>query len=111
VGYDVSLTDIITAGLGYVPAILLMIGVAAILIGWFPKLTSLIWLYHFFVFVVFYFGGLFDIPELINGLSPFYHIPEQPIESWNWTVTLVLTALALLFMAIGSIGYRKRDID
>ncbi|TVP90559.1 ABC transporter permease [Alkalibacterium sp.] len=111
VGYDVSLTDIITAGLGYVPAILLMIGVAAILIGWFPKLTSLIWLYHFFVFVVFYFGGLFDIPEVINGLSPFYHIPEQPIESWNWTVTLVLTALALLFMAIGSIGYRKRDID
>lgn len=111
VGYDVALLDIFLAGLGYLPAIYLMLGVSAMLIGWLPKFTSLIWLYLIFAFVIFYFGGLFDIPELINGLSPFYHIPEQPIESWNWTVTVVISAIALIFMGIGAVGFQKRDID
>lgn len=111
VGYDVSLMDIAVAGIGYLPAIYLMTGVAAILIGWLPKFTSLIWLYLFFSFIVFYFGELFDTPDLINGLSPFYHIPRQPVESWNWTVTLVLLGLAVLFTLIGAFGFNKRDID
>lgn len=109
-GYDLALLDIILASLGYIPAIFLMIGVASVLIGWLPKLTSLIWLYLFFAFVIFYFGGLFDIPNLVNSLSPYYHIPEQPTENWNWTVTIVIQGLAVLFMLAGSVGFSRRDI-
>ncbi|WP_106193376.1 ABC transporter permease [Alkalibacterium olivapovliticus] len=109
--YDVLLREIIVAAMAYIPAILVMIGVASVLIGWLPKLTSLIWLYVGFAFVVLYFGGLFDMPDFINGLSPFYHVPEMPIEEWSWTVTTVLSLLSLVLMAVGYAGFRRRDID
>lgn len=110
-GYEVSLVEIIIAGFAYIPAMFVMIGIAAVLIGWLPKLTSLVWLYLGFAFMILYFGGLFDFPEVVNGVSPFYHVPQMPIEDWNWTVTLVLKSIALVLMAVGYSGFSRRDID
>ncbi|MCC5895674.1 MAG: hypothetical protein JJU16_09460 [Alkalibacterium sp.] len=110
-GYDVSLVEIIVAGFAYIPAMYVMIGVAALLIGWLPKLTSLVWLYLGFAFMILYFGGLFDFPEIINGLSPFYHVPQMPIDDWNWIVTLALTGISLVLSVVGYLGYSRRDID
>lgn len=110
-GYEIEIADVLLAGIAYIPAMLIMLGIAVILFGWLPKATPLIWLYHGYAFILLYFGGLFDIPELLNSLSPFYHVPALPSEDWSWSVTLVLTAVALVMMAAGVMGFRQRDID
>src|SRR5690606_27969968 len=64
----------------YYPAVLVMISLAVVLIGWFPRRTSLIWLYVFYSFFVLYLGGLFQFSEWVGKLSPFGYIPQLPIE-------------------------------
>lgn len=109
--FDVSFSETILAGLAYMPAIWLMCGLTVLLMGWLPKLTPLVWLYLTFTFIILYFGELFNIPEWIQGLSPFTHIPELPSEEWNWTVFGTIVLLAIIFSVIGIIGFKKRDIE
>ncbi|TWT02512.1 ABC transporter permease [Planomicrobium sp. CPCC 101079] len=98
------------AALAYLPAILAMISIAVLLIGWAPKLTGLIWLYLIFSFVVVYLGGLFQFPEWVVQLSPFGHVPRIPIEDMNYLKLLLLTGGAAILAALGFAGYNKRDI-
>lgn len=109
--FDVDMMEVILAGLAYVPAVYVMVGLATLLVGWLPRFTSLIWLYLGFVFVNLYFGELFDFPSWVSGLSAFHFVPEIPIESWSWPSVFGLTTLAIILSVIGFIGFRRRDID
>ncbi|EXJ24471.1 putative TETRONASIN-TRANSPORT INTEGRAL MEMBRANE PROTEIN ABC TRANSPORTER [Alkalibacterium sp. AK22] len=110
-GYDIELLDVLLTGMAYIPAMLIMLGVAVILFGWIPKTTPIIWLYHGYAFILLYFGDLFDIPAAFNRLSPFYHVPALPSEEWSWEVTVTLSVVALVLIAIGTVGFRQRDIN
>lgn len=94
----------------YLPAIWVVIGSTVILIGVVPKLTSLIWLYIAYCFVVLYLGGMLDFPEWMNQLSLYHYVPQIPIDEMNMTITFSLTMLAIGLSIIGSIAYRKRDL-
>ena len=109
--FDVDFGEVLLAGMAYVPAIFVLIGLGTLLVGWLPKMTSLVWMYLGFVFVNLYFGELFDFPEWVSNLSAFDYVPEIPIESWSWAVTLGLTAVAAVLSVIGFVGFRRRDID
>ncbi|WP_423189073.1 ABC transporter permease [Alkalibacterium sp. f15] len=109
--FDIDFLKVMLAGMAYVPAIFVMIGLATLLVGWLPRLTSLIWLYLGFVFVNLYFGELFDFPKWVSAFSAFHYVPEIPIETWSWPVVFGLTALAGILSAAGFIGFRRRDID
>ncbi|SFE17815.1 ABC-2 type transport system permease protein [Lentibacillus persicus] len=102
---------IIGAGLAYYPALLVMIGLAVFLIGFAPKLSSVVWLYLFYSFVVLYFGNMFQFPDWVSNLSPFGYIPEMPIEEMAWMPVIILTVIALVLAVAGMLGYRKRDIQ
>ncbi|PAV28253.1 ABC transporter permease [Virgibacillus profundi] len=99
------------AALVYYPAMLVMIGFAVLLIGFLPKLTSLIWLYVVYSFFVLYMGGLFQFPDWVGKFSPFGYIPQLPVESMEWLPIIILTIIAAFLMIIGFIGYNKRDIE
>lgn len=94
----------------YLPAIWVMTGLTISLLGVIPKLTSLIWFYFVYCFVVLYFSGLLDFPEWMNDLSIFEHIPQIPIDEMNVIVIIVLMMIAISFTVVGFVGYRKRDI-
>jgi ABC-2 type transport system permease protein len=98
------------AALVYYPAILVVIGAAILLIGFWPKLSSLIWAYLLYSFIVIYLGGLLDFPEWVGKLSPFDYIPQLPVEDMEWVPIIVLIIIAAIFMIAGLIGYKKRDI-
>ncbi|QDI92628.1 ABC transporter permease [Salicibibacter halophilus] len=99
------------ASIVYYPAMLVMIGLAVLLIGFIPKITSVVWLYLFYAFIVLYFGGLFDFPEWVGHLSPFGHIPQLLVDELAWVPMITLTILAAGLMIAGFIGYRSRDIE
>ncbi|WP_077624394.1 ABC transporter permease [Sediminibacillus massiliensis] len=106
-----SFEMIIGAALSYYPAMLVMIGVAILLIGVFPKTTSFIWLYVFYSFIVLYLGGLFQFSDWIGKISPFGHVPQIPIEDFAYMPLILLTVLAFVLIIIGFIGFNKRDIE
>lgn len=108
---ELNTREIWQSGLAYLPAIWIMIGIATLLYGWLPKLTGITWIYLFFALVVLYFAGLLEIPESMMTLSPFYHIPEIPMNDWSWLNFISLFALGKLLAVLGFIGYKVRDIE
>ncbi len=99
------------AAIVYLPAIWVMLGITVTLIGISVKFSSFVWGYLLYSFIVVYLGNLLQFPEWMMKLSPFGHIPQLPIEDMDWGVTVSLTLLAVVFMFIGFIGYRKRDLE
>lgn len=99
------------AAIAYYPAMLVMISVSVFLIGFIPKLNSLIWLYVLYSFIVLYLGGLFQFPEWVGQLSPFGHIPQLPIEEMEYLPVIILIGIAVVLTVVGFIGYNKRDIE
>lgn len=95
----------------YYPAMLVMIGIAVFLIGFIPKRTTLIWLYVFYSFIVLYLGGIFQFPEWVGKLSPYGHIPQLPVEEFEFIPIFTLTIIAVALMVAGLVGYKKRDIE
>lgn len=106
-----SVGTIYSSAIVYYPAVLVMIGLAMFLIGYIPKLSSFIWIYVLYTFFVLYLGGLLDVPEWLGKLTPFGYIPQLPIEDMNWVSIIILTGIAILLMVVGTIGFKKRDIE
>lgn len=106
-----ELSMVLSSTLVYVPAIWLVIGLATMLVGAFPKGSGLAWFYVVFSLIVIYIGGLIDFPDWVNNLSAFTHVPQIPIEEIDWPALGVLTSVALVLSLIGFIGYNKRDIQ
>lgn len=99
------------AAIVYYPAVLVMIGIATLLIGLVPKLHSLVWLYLFYTFFVLYLGGLFQFPDWVGNMSPFGYVPQLPVEDMDVMSVSLLTVAAIVFMLVGCVGYKKRDMD
>lgn len=101
---------VMRAALSYYPAVLFMIGIAALLIGQAPQYTSLAWYYLGFSFFASYFGKALQLPEWVKRLTPFGYVPEVPVESMSLAAAVVLTVVAIGLMVIGTVQYSERDM-
>jgi ABC-2 type transport system permease protein len=106
-----SFEMIFGAALSYYPAMLVMISIAVFLMGYLPKLASMIWLYVFYSFIVLYLGGLFQFSDWIGNISPYGHVPQTPIEDFSFMPLLLLCMIAFVLTVAGFIGFNKRDIE
>lgn len=106
-----SLELVFGASAVQLPAITVMIGVSAFLIGFIPKWSSVIWLYLVYSFMTLYLGSLFQVPEWAARISPFGWVPEWPIEMMNWMAAGSLFVIAVGLLSAGIYGYRNRDIQ
>ncbi|MDI9441425.1 MAG: ABC transporter permease [Bacillota bacterium] len=95
----------------YVPAIWIYVGIAALLIGFLPRYTGLIWAYLGYTFTVLYLGRLIKAPEWLVKLTPFGHIPNVPLETMPAGQVLVMLALALVFIWMGDDQFGRRDYE
>ncbi|MDW0115506.1 ABC transporter permease [Sporosarcina thermotolerans] len=94
----------------YFPALLIMIGIAMLFIGFAPKRSGFTWLYLTFSFFVLYVGKLLQLPEWLGKLSPFGYVPELPVGDMDIINVSILTIVGVLLIVVGFIGYNKRDI-
>lgn len=106
----VALSSFINGAMVYVPAILAMVGLAVFLVGFFPRWTSILWVYLGFAFFAGYFGELLKLPQWLLNLSVFEHVPQLPVDEMNFTVLAALTVFAIVFTGLGFAGYNRRDI-
>ena len=106
----IRLTMILTAVMVYLPALWIFLGVATLLVGVFPKYTSLAWAYLGYGFIVVYLGQLLSLPTWTSHTTPLGFIPNYPVEEISILTLITLTVIAMILVGIGLFGYRKRDV-
>lgn len=105
------LPKLLGAALAYAPALWVTAGAAVALFGWLPRAAPLAWLIPAYGFVVGYLGQILNFPGWMNNLSPFGHVPQLPAEDLSWTPLVLLTAVAAGLVALGLVGFQRRDLD
>lgn len=100
------------ANLVYVPALLVMLGAAVMLIGLLPRAAGAIWGYFGFSFLVTFLGRMPDlIPDWAKKATPFGWIPSLPVDKINWIPLGLLTLTAFALIGIGFAAYCRRDVS
>jgi len=107
----IDLPVVLKACYAYLPAIFVMLGIECFFTGVFPKLKVLNWLLFTYSFVFLYFGPLLKTPKWLNNYTPFGHISQLPVQKLDATPLYVLSAIAVVLIIFGFIGYRKRDME
>ncbi|WP_083259493.1 ABC transporter permease [Cellulosimicrobium cellulans] len=107
---DPGLGEYVLAALAYSPAVLALVGVVWLFLGWRPGLVGLAWVVLAWAFVVGMFGGLLDLPDAVMGLSPYWHVPQLPADQVDGTGLAALSAVAVALLALGFAGFRRRDV-
>jgi ABC-2 type transport system permease protein len=105
-----ALGDLVTAYLAHVPAMWVMLGFGVLLIGLLPKLSGIVWGYYGLVCFLVFMGGMDVLPAWLTNLSTLGYVPRVPQESLSLAPLLIMTGIAAVLIALGLIGYRKRDM-
>lgn len=101
----------IAAGaLALAPGGLLLLGLAVLLHGWAPRLSWLVWAVAGWSLFVVWVGAVLGLPQWLTHLTPWAALPQLPVEPMDWPVVLGTTALALVLMGLGVLGYQRRDL-
>lgn len=99
------------AHLNLVPAVLLVLGICALLFGWIPALVGPVgWTLVGLMVLVGNFGDLLALPAWLVNLSPLSHPAELPIEEFQVMPLVVLLVLGALATALGLWGLRRREV-
>ena len=110
VGYGKETGPILEACLVQLPAVWVVGGVAVLLHGVLPRAALAAWGIAGAVLLIGWVGPALDVPQAVLDVSPFGHLPKLPGGSMRWGPVLVLTGLAVLLVAGGLAGLRRRDM-
>lgn len=106
------LGDVVVAHLGLLPGVLVVLAVCAALFGWVPRLMAPVgWALVGLSGVVMFFADLLDLPGWLATLSPFHHLADLPLESFEPAGFLVLTAVAVAVVGVGLVGFGRRQVN
>ena len=114
--YAVAVSDPVELGriaglqLVYLPAVLLLAGLAALAHGWVPGWAKAVWAVLAVWFVLGYLGELLRPPAWLKTLSPFAHTPAVPVEPLSFGAPVVIALLVALATVAGVVGFRQRDM-
>lgn len=96
--------------LEYAAPVLVLSGVTRLLVGAVPRWAALAWLPLVLATVVMLFGEVLRLPQWLQDLSPFEHLPLVPAQDFRLAPFLVVLALALALSVAGQVAFSRRDI-
>lgn len=105
------LGSVTLAHLAHAPAVLVLMGIAALLFGILPRAIGATWAVLGYGMFVGFFGPLMDLPAWALNISPLEHIARAPLDNLTWAPVLILTALAAALVTAGLILFRQRDLQ
>jgi ABC-2 type transport system permease protein len=102
----------LTAGqLSYLPATLLLGGLAFALYGWLPRGTGAAYAALVACFVIGWLGDLLKLPDWAVDLSPFNRTPMVPVVDYDLDPLAAILAIAATLAAAGVLGLQRRDLQ
>jgi len=96
--------------LAYLPGVLVVAAFAVAVAGLLPRRSLLAWLLVAAVFFQAMLGETLRLPNAVDAVSPFWHLPGVPDEPFDLSPGLVELLIAAALIMIGVWGYRRRDL-
>jgi ABC-2 type transport system permease protein len=110
VGDAAQTSAILGAGLAYLPAELVLTGLALAVYGVRPRAYPLAWAVYAAVAFVAFLGPGLRLPRWALDLAPTTHVGNPPLDAVSAPALVGLSALALVLALIGLLGFRRRNI-
>jgi ABC-2 type transport system permease protein len=101
---------LIGSSVAIAPAVWVLIGLAVALFGLLPRAVAAVWGALAACYLAAFLGPLLGLPEWVMDVSPFTHVPLLPAAGFDIVPLVVLTAVAVLFCAVGLVGFRRRNV-
>src|ERR1017187_2810410 len=106
----VGFGSLLTAGLNVVPPALFLLGLGALVLGAWPRLTSaVVYGYLAWSFLVEFAGGVAHTSHWLLDTSVFFHMVPAPATSPDWSSMAVITGLGIGGAVLGGILLCRRD--
>ena len=105
-----DLVDFFAVGYNLFPSVLFFIGLAALVLGWSPRLGKGIYLYLGYSFILNYFQNILDLPDWLLKTAIQSWLPQMPMEKFEISSFVIITMLSFVLMVVGYLGYRRRDL-
>jgi ABC-2 type transport system permease protein len=109
-GYGQRTGAVLGACLVQVSAVWVIGGVAVLLHGLLPRAAVAAWAVAGAVLLLGWIGPALDAPRVVLDLSPFEHLPKLPGGEMTWGPVGVLVGTAVVLVAGGLAGLRRRDL-
>ncbi|WP_329612333.1 ABC transporter permease [Streptomyces brevispora] len=109
-GIGVGIGDVLLQAVVTVPAVWTAAAVSVAVIGARPQVKLAAWIGVLASFVLTLLGPTFKLPDWALGISPFHHIPQVTAAHPDWWGLLGVTLVTAAFLAIGTAGFRRRDL-
>jgi len=112
VDVPITFVDGLLAGVNLIPLAWLVLGVGVALVALLPRLAGpLTYGLVVVAFALDFVGGLLDLPGWVLELSPFRHLASVPAVDLDVTAALVMLGLGLAGAALGTLVFRRRDLQ
>ncbi|WP_395727268.1 ABC transporter permease [Nakamurella sp.] len=99
------------AALAYWPAVMVFVGLAVLLWGYFPRLAiPITWGVMAAMWFITMFGEVFRLPPWFLDLLPLSATPYAPLEPLTWAPLAIMTIVAVALTWIGTNRFAQRDI-
>lgn len=99
---------VLGAAAAQLPALWTVIGVAVLVLGVAPRAAGVSWAYLAYVGLTAMLGGV--LPDGSDVASPLRYTPMAPAQPVEPGPVLVLTAVAVVLVGAGVLGFRRRDL-
>lgn len=109
-GFDLDGADLAWQLLATVPAVWVLVGVGVAAVGAVPRLRLLAWVGIAATFVLALLGPTLDLPRRVLDLSPLAQVPQVLLGEEDLGGLVALLVATVLLLAVGFVGYRRRDV-
>jgi ABC-2 type transport system permease protein len=104
------LGSLLAAGFAYLPAVLVVAGLAVALFGLVPRAYAVAWAAFGLVAFVAFVGEGLQLPQWVLDLSPTTHVGTPPQGDVETGALVVLSLVAVALVAAGFAAFRRRFV-
>ena len=110
VGNTDEFSAVLRAGLDYLPAELVLAGLAQALFGLWPRGFGLAWAGYAVATFIALLGPGLKLAQWVLDLAPTTHVGNPPLGTVNAGNLIALAIVAIALMLLGFIAFRRRDV-
>lgn len=107
---SISVGEVVRQALVTIPGAWVLVALAVAVVGAAPGKRLVGWLGIVATFGLTILGPTFRLPDWALSISPLRHVPNISATSPEWTGFVVLVGVVVGLLAVGFVGFRRRDV-